>query len=77
MCGCRKQVRSTMGKRPVVTPRQASVGRGISQRTPRELQIAAQLKKERPLPPGLTKEQREIEKKRRAQIILRKMDGRK
>jgi hypothetical protein len=62
-----------MSKRPVVTPRQRSVGRGISQETPRELRIQEELKKERPLPPGLTKEQREIEKKRRAQIILKRM----
>jgi len=72
-CGCGKRPRSSMSKRPVVTPRQRSVGRGISQQTPRDLRIQEELKKERPLPPGLTKEQREIEKKRRAQIILRRI----
>lgn len=73
MCGCGKKPRSRMSNRPIVTPRQASVGRGISQQTPRELRIQEELKKERPLPPGLTKEQREVEKKRRTQIILKKM----
>lgn len=72
-CGCGKRPRNTMSKRPVVSPRQVSVGRGISQRTPRELKIQEELKKERPLPPGLTKEQREIERKRRTQILLRRM----
>lgn len=74
-CGCGRKQRNTMTKRPVVTPRQASVGRGISQKTPRELQIMAQLKQERPLPPGMTKEQRETERKRRAQIIQRRHAG--
>lgn len=71
-CGCGKRPRNTMTKRPVVTPRQVSVGRGISQKTPRELKIMAELKQERPLPPGMTKEQRDAERKRRAQIIQKR-----
>lgn len=71
MCGCRGGQRS-VGKRPVVTPSQRSVGRGIAQSTPRQLELRAQAASDSTTQnKHMDKQRRELERRRRNLITRR------
>lgn len=72
-CGCRGGVRGT-GRRPVVTPSQRSVGRGIAKSSPRQLELRAQSaqdSKDQTKSAHLDKQLRELERRRRMNIARR------
>lgn len=72
MCGCRGGQRN-VGKRPVVTPSQRSVGRGIAQSTPRQLELRAQAASDSSTTQNkhMDKQRRELERRRRNLITRR------
>lgn len=73
-CGCRnkgvRNVRTTAGGRPIVTPRQASIqGPAL---TPRQQELKAQSVQSQSQSQGLTTEMRQREKQRR-EALLKKL----
>lgn len=70
MCGCNKNKGlRNVGRNPA-TVKQQSINNGVPKIPPRQLGIQALAKKNEPS--TLTKEQRDIEKKRRAELARRK-----
>lgn len=75
MCGCRSNQKTVgRGRRVLTSPASRSITRGVNanNQTPRQLQLKALAAQNEAPPSGMTKAQRDVERKRRAQIALRR-----